>query len=322
MKPFQYTTAQTVDAARELVGRKGAYLAGGNDLLGLMKEYLAEPDILVDIKSLPGLNTIQPGPDSWSIGANVTVAQIEDHAELSKAFPALHQAAADVGSRQIRNIASLGGNLAQHSRCWYFRHRDIKCLKKWGTTCYARDGENQYHSLFTGNPCISPVVSNLSIALAALDARVVVQKEGEAVPLTISSFYAKAWENPTAHNSLQPGDLILRVEIPNSDKNLRSAFGQVSQKANFDWALVSCAAALKMEGTKITSARIFLGSIAPVPYSVPAVHKLMEGKDLNADLAAQAAQRLLADAEPLSQNAYKIPMAHALIQRTLLQLVT
>lgn len=321
MKPFQYATAQSVESAHELVGKKGAYLAGGNDLLGLMKEYLAEPDILIDIKSLPGLNTIEHGRDSWTIGANVTVAQIEDHAELSKAFPALHQAATDVGSRQIRNVASLGGNLAQHSRCWYFRHRDVKCLKKWGTTCYARDGENRYHSLFTGNPCISPVVSNLSIALAALDARVIVQRGGEALRWTIGNFYDKAWENPTAHNSLQAGDLILRVEIPNGDNNLRSAYMQISQKADFDWALVSCAAAAKMDGSRITSPRIYLGAIAPVPFAVPEALKLLEGKELDASLASEAAQRLLADAEPLSQNAYKIPMARTLIQRTLLQLI-
>lgn len=321
MKPFQYATAQTVESAHELVGRKGAYIAGGNDLLGLMKEYLVEPDILVDIKSLPGLNAIQAGTETWTIGANVTIAQIEDHADLSKSFPALHQAATDVGSRQIQNVASLGGNLAQHSRCWYFRHRDVKCLKKWGTTCYARDGENQYHSLFTGNPCISPVVSNLGIALAALDARVIIQRGSETLRWTVSELYAKAWDNPTAHNSLQSGDLILRVEIPPPRTGARSAYMQISQKADFDWALVSCAAAAQMDGSKITSARLFLGSIAPVPFTVPASLKLLEGKDLNAELAAQVAQSLLADAEPLAQNAYKIPMARTLIQRTLLQLI-
>jgi len=321
MKSFQYATAQTIESAHELAGKKGAYLAGGNDLLGLMKEYLAEPDILVDIKSLPGLNTVQPGSEFWTIGANVTVAQIEDHADLSKTFPVLHQAATDVGSRQIRNVASLGGNLAQHSRCWYFRHRDIKCLKKWGTTCYARDGENQYHSLFTGNPCISPVVSNLSIALAALDARIIIQRDTETLRWSIADLYARAWDNPTAHNSLQPGDLILRVEIPHQDASWRGAYMQVSQKADFDWALASCAVAAQMDGAKIIAARVYLGSVAPVPYTVPAVTKGMAGKTLDAGLAAQVAQSLLADAEPLSQNAYKIPMTRALIQRTLLQLI-
>ncbi|HOB31902.1 MAG TPA: FAD binding domain-containing protein, partial [Verrucomicrobiota bacterium] len=268
MKAFEYATALTPASARELVADGGAYLAGGNDLLNMMKDHLVEPTRLVNIKSLPGLNRIQPGPQTWTLGALVTVAEIEDHAELKKTFPGLQQAAAEAASRQIRNVATLGGNLAQHSRCWYFRHRDTLCLKKGGDTCYARHGENKYHSLFTGNTCISPVVSNLAVALAVLDATVVVDREGKEMRMTIPEFYAKAWDNPMAHNSLSPGDLILRVEIP--VQNRRSAYQQISEKASFDWALVSCAASARVEGGKVTQARIALGSISPVPHLVKA----------------------------------------------------
>ncbi len=140
MKAFQYATAHSTDSARELAGDNGAYLAGGNDLLGLLKDYLiASPDILVNIKSLPGLDKIERGEKFWTIGALVTVAQIEDDAEIKKAFPGLHEAAAEIASPQIRNVATVGGNLAQHSRCWYFRHRDTVCLKKGGDLCYARE---------------------------------------------------------------------------------------------------------------------------------------------------------------------------------------
>ena len=199
MKPFQYATATSLAGARELRGESGAYLAGGNDLLGLMKEYILDPDILVNIKSLPGLNKIQPGGKVWTIGGAVTVSELEDHAGLRQAFPGLQQAAAEVGSRQIRNVATVGGNLSQHSRCWYFRQRDVLCLKKGGDTCYARHGENKYHSLFTGNTCISPVVSNLSVALTALEATVIVQRGDKEVRLSLPEFYARAWDNPTAH---------------------------------------------------------------------------------------------------------------------------
>src|SRR5512140_310657 len=130
MKPFQYATATSPASARELMGDNGRYLAGGIDLLGEMKEYIAEPAVLVNIKALPGLNRVEPGADSWSIGANVTVAQLEDHPELKTAFPALQQAAAEVGSRQIRNVATVGGNLAQHSRCPSYRHPAVPCLQK------------------------------------------------------------------------------------------------------------------------------------------------------------------------------------------------
>src|SRR6267142_2028686 len=214
MKSFQYVTATSPASARELVGADGRFLAGGMDLLSEMKEYIAEPKILVNIKSLPGLNKIESGEKAWSIGANVTVAEIEDHPELKKLFPGLQQAAAEVGSRQIRNLGTVGGNLAQHSRCWYYRHRDVLCLKKGGDLCYARHGENKFHSLFTGNTCISPVVSNLAIVFGALEATVLVQKGNDTKRMSIAELYSAAWRDPEAHNSLEQGDLIIKVEVP------------------------------------------------------------------------------------------------------------
>jgi xanthine dehydrogenase YagS FAD-binding subunit len=319
MKSFQYATALSPASARDLAGSDGAYLAGGNDLLGMMKEYLTQPKTLVNIKSLPGLNKVDSGAKVWTIGSLVTVAELEDHDGLKKTFPGLQQAASEVASRQIRNVATVGGNLAQHSRCWYFRHRDTLCLKKGGDTCYARNGENKYHSLFTGNTCISPVVSNLSVALAALDATAIVHREGKEVRLSIADFYAKAWDNPTAHNSLQPGDLILKVEIPVQDR--RSAYQQLSEKSMFDWALVSCSAAAKVDGKKVTQVKIALGAVSPVPYQVKAAHDFLEGKTLDDATASRAADLILEKAHSFSQNGYKIPIARALIRRTLLQLI-
>ena len=318
MNSFQYATATSPGSARELIGRNGRYLAGGIDLLGEMKEYIAEPKVVVNVKALPGLAKIEPGAQLWSIGTNVTVSELEDHPEVKKVFPGLQQAAAEVGSRQIRNVATVGGNLAQHSRCWYYRHRDVFCLKKGGDTCYARHGENKYHSLFTGNTCISPVVSNLAIALAALDAAVIVQRGDSPSRMSIAEFYAKAWDNPTAHQSLEHGDLVLRVEIPAPER--RSAYLQVSEKSMFDWALVSCAVAAKVENGKLSQARVVLGAVANVPYQVPAANQFLEGKSLDEETANKAADLVLENAHPLSENGYKIPIARALIRRALLQL--
>ena len=318
MNSFQYATAHSVNSAPELIGDKGAYLAGGNDLLGLLKEYLVSADTLVNIKSLPGLNKIEHGRQFWTLGALVTVAQIENDAAIKKAFPGLHEAASDIASLQIRNVATIGGNLAQHSRCWYFRHRDVKCLKKHGDLCYARNSENRYHSLFTGNDCISPVVSSLATTFAALDATAVVLRDGKELRWSMADLYSEAFNNPFAHNSLKPGDLILRVEIPIARS--RSAYMQVSDKHSFDWALVSCAAAADIEGGKLKSPRVALGSISPVPHQVPEANAFLEDKELTHDVAAQAADLILKDAKPLALNAYKIPMAHALIRRTLLKL--
>ncbi len=318
MKSFAYATALTPASARELVADSGRFIGGGIDLLGEMKDYISQPKVVVNVKALPGLNRIEPGDKVWTIGANVTVAELENHEGLKQTFRGLQQAAAEVGSRQIRNVATVGGNLAQHSRCWYYRHRDVYCLKKGGDTCYARSGENKYHSLFTGNTCISPVVSNLAVALAALDATVIVQRGDKLQRMTIAELYAKAWDDPTAHNSLEPGDLILKVEVPAQQR--RSSYLQVSEKAMFDWALVSCAAAARIEGDKISQARVALGAISNVPHQSPDANEIMEGKVLDEALADKVAGVLLAKATPHSENGYKIPLARAVIRRTLMQL--
>jgi xanthine dehydrogenase YagS FAD-binding subunit len=319
MKAFQYASATSPESARTLCGDNGRYLAGGIDLLGQMKEYITQPDVVVNVKALPGFDKIEPGEKTWSIGTNVTVAQLEDHTELQRIFPALQQAAAEVGSRQIRNVATVGGNLAQQSRCWYYRHRDVVCLKKGGDTCYARHGDNKYHSLFTGNTCISPVVSNLAIALGVLNATVVVQKGGQTMRMSIPDLYAKAWDNPTAHHSLSTGDLILKIELPVAER--RSAYLQQSEKASFDWALVSCAAAARVQGKKLSQASIFLGAIANVPHQVAAANQFLEDKELDDAVAAKAADMILEKAHAHSENGYKIPIAKTLVRRALMQLV-
>lgn len=318
MNPFQYVTATSPTSARELVGTDGRYLAGGMDLLSEMKEYIAQPKVLVNIKSLPALDKIEAGDKAWTIGANVTIAELEDHAELKKAFPGIQQAAAEVGSRQIRNFGTVGGNLAQRSRCWYYRHRDIHCLKKGGDMCYARHGDNRFHSLFTGNTCISPVVSNMAIAFGALDATVIVLRGGKEQRMTIDELYHEAWRNPEAHNSLESGDLILRVEVPVQQR--RSAYLQMSSKSDFDWALVSCAAAAKVDGNKISQARIVLGAVSNVPYQVEAANTFLEGKELGEETSSKAADLILEKAHVQPFNGYKIPIARALVHRTLMKL--
>jgi xanthine dehydrogenase YagS FAD-binding subunit len=318
MNSFQYTTALSTDSARDLVGTQGAYVAGGNDLLGLLKDYLISPDILVNIKSLPGLNTIQNDGKKWTLGALVTVAEIENNDDIKQTFPGLHDAAAEIASPQIRNVATVGGNLAQHSRCWYYRHRDTVCLKKNGDLCYARESDNRYHSLFTGNSCISPVVSSLATMFAALGATAIVLRHGQETRMSMDELYHRAWENPLAHNSLEPGDLIVRIEIPATLG--RSAYLQVSDKHTFDWALVSCAAAANVVDGKLGQPRVALGSISPVPHQVEAANHFLDGKTLDDATVSQAADLILKDAKPLPHNAYKVPMAHALIRRALLKL--
>lgn len=334
MNAFQYVSATTPDEAIGLIGKNGRYLAGGIDLLGEMKDYIVTPDVLVNVKGTseangqPSLNSIsstsagtgQPPSNSavYQIGALVTVAEIAANEDLKKALPGLVEAAAEVGSPQIRNVASLAGNLLQHSRCWYYRQPDIVCLKRGGDMCHAQNGENKYHSLFTGCSCVSPVVSNLSVILTALGATVNFKHAGKAQTMTMPELYREAWKNPAAHNSFDPADFLLSVSIP--AKRTRSAYRQMSEKSEFDWALVSCAAAGNVTDGKITDVRIALGAVAPVPYVVEKANHFLEGKALTDENASKTADLILHDAKPLAHNGYKVPLAHTLIRRTLLAL--
>ncbi len=317
MNPFQYATAATPDEAVSLVGKNGRYLGGGIDLLGEMKDYIVSPDILVDVKSV-SVPLVNWNSATQELPSTMTVEEIATAANLKELFPGLCEAASEVGSPQIRHVATLAGNLLQHSRCWYYRQPDIVCLKRGGTTCYGQDGENKYLSLFSGCACISPIVSNLAVALTALNATAVIQNVGSR---SIPDLYKSAWENPAAHNSLDPHDFLLKVIVPAlPDPHDRSAYRQVSEKSEFDWALVSCAAAGHIAHGILTNARVVLGAVAPIPYMVEEANRFLEGKPLTDDTASKAADLILKDAKPLAHNGYKIPIAHTLIRRTLLAL--
>lgn len=319
MKAFAYVTARTPESAVELIGKDGRFIGGGIDLLGELKEGLAEPDRLVNVKTVPGLDEIVPGPAKWTVGAGVKLTALAEHAELRRVFPALAEAAAEVGSPQMRNMATVGGNLAQHSRCWYYRHRDVHCLKKGGSRCFARGGETKYHSLFTKCMCLSPCVSNLAVALAVLDASVVVQRGRKVATLPLAEIYQAAMSNARVHNSLKPDDLILRIELP-VVTGRRSAYLQMGEKGNFDWALVSCAVSGRIENGKLRDARAALGCVAPVPWTAKKADAALENQPPTDATATAAAEALLKDAEPQEHNGYKVPLAKALVRRAVARL--
>lgn len=318
MRSFEYVKARSVEGAVQLSSSESRFLSGGIDLLGEMKEYIVSPRRVIDLKTIPNLDRIDTSTETWKLGANVRITEIASNDRVRAMLPGLAEAAAEVGSPQIRNVATLGGNLAQHSRCWYYRHRDLRCLKRGGSTCYAREGENKYHSLYSGNPCISPVVSNLAVILAALGAKVIVRRGEQEVTFAIPDLYSDAWNNPLAHNSLRPADLIVRVEVPIA-KN-RSTYMQISEKRDFDWALVSCAAAGQKTAGAWAQLAVFLGAVAPIPYAVES--PLLERGELTSDSIASIAESLAAKATPLAQNGYKLPIAQALVRRCLDRITT
>lgn len=320
MNAFSYVTPRSAKSAVELVRDQGRFIAGGQDILGEMKEAIVAPKTLVNIKALPETTNLRSENGKWTIGANVTLATLAADPAVRRTLPGLAEAAAEVGSPQIRSVATVGGNLAQHSRCWYYRHRDVTCRKKGGNTCCAREGRSKYHSLFTGCMCLSPVVSNLAIALAALDARVVIQRGGKSATLSVADLYATAWKTPGAHNSLREDDLIMRIELV-APAEARSAYLQLAEKSDFDWALVNCAAAGRVTGGKLSGVRVVLGAVAPIPWQTDEANAWLEGKPATAEVADRAAELLLREARPFRDSAYKIPIARALVRRAVLKLI-
>jgi xanthine dehydrogenase YagS FAD-binding subunit len=276
----------------------------------------ARPDGLAGIGPLPEAGTTA----TWSVGARVTLAALAEHPDIWRIFPALAQAAAAAAHPPQPRLATVAGNLAQPSRCRYFRRRDVQCRKKGGRGCFARIGENKYHALFAGGICVSPCGSGVAVALAALDARIVVQSGRRSRILTVAQLYADAWSGATVHNSLKPGELVRRILIP-VVPGARSTYLQVSEKAESDRALVSCAASARVAGNRLAGVRIALGAVAPVPWQVEEAHRFLEDRPIDAAVAEQAAGIVLRGAAPLSANGYKVAIARALVRRSVQALV-
>ncbi len=321
-----YTAGAALDALKsddaitvENLNRKRP-LGGGSDLLAEIKEGLIAPDVVVNLKGIGGWNGITFDSRELRIGATTTIAEIADAAEIHQKFAALAQAAHHVGSAQIRNVATVGGNLCQRPRCWYFRNPDIACLKKGGEGCPASVGENKYHSIFHNDaPCHIVSPSNLGVALLALDGKVnVTSPQGDRAVAAADFFRLPTREDPFRETTLRPGELVTGLSVPITES--KSAYLQFSEKAEFDWALVSAAVSLQMSGSNITSIRLALGAVAQVPWRLPAVEKYLMGKSATDEtVLSKAADLAVAEAQPLGKNAYKVTIAKTAVKRVIRQ---
>lgn len=328
MKNFTYYRPTTLEAAVALLDSHWGtteLLAGGTDLLDLQKEYIAQPDKVVSLNFIqdPTLTRIDvpqilPGAKvSVSIGAAVKLADIAEHSELKKLFPALTDAAAEIGGPQIRNMGTLGGNLCQRNRCWYFRDEHVQCLLKGGKKCYATDGENRYHAIFTrGHPCVMVNPSTLAPALIALGASAEVVGPNGKRTLELSKFFQAPSKPDQREHVLAPNEIVTRVLIPAA--GLRNASYEVRHKQSYDWPLVQAAVAFRLSEGKASDVRIVLGHVAPVPWVASEAQKVVEGQTITPELAAKAGEAATVGAAPLSQNAYKVHLVKVAVKRALL----
>ena len=321
MQDFSYVQAANLEEAIRLLSTPGSCLhAGGTDLLGCLRDGVFSAGKVVSISGLAGLRGIKAVPGGGlRIGALATLTEIAAHPGIQKDYPALAQAAASAASPQLRNQGTLGGNLCQRPRCWYFRG-DFHCARKGGDLCYAAEGENEYHCIFGGEICFIVHPSDTAPALVALEAtfRISGPKGQRSVPA--GKFFVLPGQDRTRENVLQAGEIITEVILPAPLTGGRGGYFKARSRATWDFALAGVASSLQLEGDAVKRARLVLSGVAPAPWHASAAEQELVGHKLDADAIARAAAASVKDASPLSNNGYKVTLLRGTVEEALSRL--
>lgn len=324
MKPFKLSTPVTSALASQthLDGSRDArFISGGTDILGELKEGILQVDNLVSLQGLPDASGIDVTADGLEIGALVTLSQLAGDRSVADTHPALSMAAESVATPQIRNAGTLGGNLCQRPRCWYYRSPLFNCLKKGGDSCFARDAGNKYHAILSAEGCHIVHPSDLAVALLALEATVEVTGAEDAFDVPVSDFYVPPDVDMLSENILKPGQFVSRVRVPNPRPGSQSLYLKAKERQAYDFALSSVALCVAVRDGTVSHARTALGGVAPVPYPVPEVDAALQGSRVQ-DVDAQAIGQLAVnDAKPLSDNGFKVGLTASLVARAVHQLM-
>lgn len=315
IQPASWDEAVAALAAARKAGIAAEAKGAGTELLDRLKERNVAPDRIVDLRRLPGNDTIETTPSQFSIGALVTLTDVAE--KLRASLPALADACEGAATPQIRNAATLAGNLCQRPRCWYFRSADFACLKKGGSECFAQKGENAFHAVFGNHNCAIVHPSAAGVALTAYAARIETLSATGRRTLPIADFFVTPETNIASENSLAAGELITRILVPRH-ASLKAAYRKIKHKQTFDWPLADAAVSYRDDGGVARDVRIVIGSVAPVPWRVKKAEALVEGHRIDAALAARAGAAATEGATPLAWNAYKLPLASAAVRRALL----
>ena len=321
MKAFSYVNpANERDAVRALSPEfeKVLPLAGGQDLLARMKDYVTEPDRIVNVKNaLDATVTSMPG-GGIKIGAAMKIVDLAEHPQVSKLYPAMVLAAGEVGTPQIRNQGTVGGNLNQRPRCWYFRNEEFVCFKKGGNQCFSPAGENQFHAIFGSGPSFIVHPSSLAVPCVAYNATFrLFGPKGERMVPAAEYFTMPTLQNVRTENVLMPNELLTHVILP-APGTIKSGHYEVRYKESHDWPIAFATVLLAMNGDAVRTARVVMGAVAPVPWRSEAAEAALAGKTITEETAAAAAEAALRGAKPLSQNAYKIQVAKTAVKRAIL----
>ncbi len=323
MKSFRWAEPKSVEQAVALLaaGQGKTYLmSGGTDLLGQLKEGIIEADVVVDLAAIPGLSDIRKDKDGLKIGALTTIAELASDPAAGQDYPGLRRAGSVIASPQLRNMGTVGGNICQRPRCWYFRNAGIICFKKGGDRCFAFEGRNKYHAIFGGSPCYIVYPSDLAPMLLALDAVVAIATPQGERTLPLGKFYALPDVDVQRENVLAPGELVREVRLPPPAKGARSAYLKLEERGAWDFALVSCAVAASGPARSPSSLRIAMGGVAPIPWRLSGVEAALKGKSLTDAAIRTAVRAALKEAVPLSENGYKSALVETAVSRAVLSI--
>ena len=321
MKDFKFGTPKSVaqvTAALTKPDIDARVMGGGTDLLGEIKEGTIGPDVVIDLKALPGLAYVRKEVDGIATGACTTVADLAEDPLIAQDYSALREAAMVVASPQLRNMGTVGGNLCQRPRCWYYRDAATVCNKKGGSQCFAEQGRNKYHAIFGGGLCWAVYPSDLAPALIALGASAVIASAQGERTIPLAEFYAPPIVNVRKESILGRQDVLTEVRIPAPKKGDRSAYLKFTERGAWDFAVVSAAVRATFDGRSVADIRIVCGGVAPVPWRLKAAEDALRGRTVTESSAAQAAARAAADARPLAENGYKVDILKAVVARAVL----
>jgi len=316
---FTYVRASSVkEALSHLTAAKTMVMAGGTDLLGCLRDEVFEARHLVGINHIDALRGIRQTQDgSLEIGALSTVSQVAEHVVVKTLFTALAQAASEVASPQLRNQGTMGGNLCQKPRCWYYRGQ-FNCLRKGGQVCYAVGGENQYHCILGGDPCYIVHPSDTAAALTALDAVVHIAGPAGTRAVPVEQFYVRPSQDPQKETVLRSDEMVTHIVLPAAKEGLRSSYRKVRARRAWDFALAGVALAIRFTSQRVTGARVVLSGAAPVPWRCREAEDVLVGKAINADLAKKAARATVAKAQPMTKNVYKVLLFRNVVEEELM----
>ncbi len=314
---FDYARPKSLTEAFKYLSLQGTRVqAGGTDLLGCLRDRVFDASMIVSLNNIRELRGITDTGNGVRIRALTTITEIAASPVIRDHYPALAQAAMEVASPQLRNQGTVGGNLCQKPRCWYYRG-EFLCLRKGGETCFAIAGENQYHCILGGDGCYIVHPSDTAPALIALDAKLQIARSNGTRTVTVEEFFMRPGKDPKRETILEPGEIVTEILLPTPPKGLRSSYRKVRARRSWDFALASAALALAMNGGRVASARVVLGGAAPVPWRAREAEEVITGKQLDAATSAKAAEAAISKAQPLDQNRYKLSLFRGLIEEQL-----